>query len=98
MTADATEPAPPEMAETTAMSVIKSLLQQTDFLHVMPVEVARQEVQSDELAILPIALPYKMDSFGIIMRRDHLLSSGSNLLRKHVRAIAVDLFSSGPDR
>ena len=90
--------APSDVVETTAMSVIKSLLQQTDFLHVMPVEVARYYVQSGELAILPIALPCRMDSFGIIMRRDHLLSPGASLLLKHVRTIAADLYSSGADR
>jgi len=86
---------PSNVVETTAMSVIMSLLQQTDFLHVMPLDVARYYVQSSKLAILPIHLPCKMDSFGIIMRRDHLLSPGANLLLKHVRAIAAEIYSSG---
>lgn len=90
--------APSDVVETTAMSVIKSVLLHTDFLHVMPLEVARQEVQSGELAILPIALPCMMDRFGIIMRRNHLLSPGASLLLKHVRAIAADLYASGADR
>jgi DNA-binding transcriptional LysR family regulator len=90
--------APSDVVETTAMSVIESLLQKTDFLHVMQVEVARQEVQSGELAILPIALSCKMDSFGIIMRRDQLLYPGASLLLKHVRAIAADIYSSGTGR
>jgi DNA-binding transcriptional LysR family regulator len=83
---------PSNVVETTSMSVIKSLLQQTDFLHVMPVEAARYYVQSSELAIVPLALPCKMDSFGIIMRRNHLLSPGANLLLKHVRAIAAQIY------
>ncbi|OGA98952.1 MAG: LysR family transcriptional regulator [Burkholderiales bacterium RIFCSPHIGHO2_12_FULL_61_11] len=83
---------PSNVVETTAMSVIKGLLQQTDFLHLMPMEVARYDIRSRELAILPIDLPCKMDSFGIIMRRDHLLSPGANLLLKHVRAIAAEIY------
>lgn len=83
---------PTNVVETTAMPVIKSLLQQTDFLHVMPVDVARYYVHSNELAMLPIALPCKMDSFGIIMRRDHVLSPGAHLLLKHVRDVAAEIY------
>jgi hypothetical protein len=61
----------------------------------MPVEVARHEVQSGELAVLPIELPCKMDSFGIIMRRDHVLSPGAQLLLTQVRTIAAHLYQSG---
>lgn len=84
---------PPNVIETTAISVIASLLQQTDFLHVMPLEVARAFVRSGELAILPIELPCKMDNFGIIMRRGQVLSPGANLMLKHVRATAKALYS-----
>lgn len=83
---------PSNVVETTAISVITSLLQQTDFIHVMPLDVARYYVQSSELAILPIDLPCKMDSFGILMRRDQLLSPGATLLLKHVRAIAAEIY------
>jgi hypothetical protein len=49
-------------------------------------------VQSKELAILPIDLPCKMDGFGIITRRDHLLSPGANLLLKHVRTTSAQIY------
>lgn len=84
---------PSNVVETTAISVITSLLLQTDFLHAMPREVARAFVQSGELAILPIELPCKMDSFGIIVRRDAVLSPGAALLLKQVRATAAALYS-----
>ena len=83
---------PANVVEATAISVITSLLQQTDFLHAMPLEVARYYVRCSELAILPIELPCKMDSFGIIMRRDQLLSPGANLLLQHVRTIAAEIY------
>ena len=90
---------PTNVVETTAMSVIKSVLQQTDFLHIMPLEVARYYVNSRELAILPIDLPCTMDSFGIIMRRNHLLSPGAQLLLSHIRRIAAMMYPpSAPDR
>lgn len=83
---------PANVVEATAISVITSLLQQTDFLHAMPLEVARYYIRCSELAILPIELPCKMDSFGIIMRRDQLLSPGAKLLLQHVRTIAAEIY------
>lgn len=83
---------PTNVVETTAISAIKSLLQQSDFLHVMPFDVARYYVSSNELAMLPIDLPCKMDNFGIIMRRDHVLSPGAQLLLEHVRAVAAEIY------
>lgn len=88
-------PVPSNVVETTAMSVIKSLLQQTDFLHVMPLEVARYYVESQELAILDVELPCNMDNFGLIMRPDHALSPAANLLLRHVRRVASDIYPNG---
>lgn len=81
-------PAPRNVVETTAMTLTLSLLQQTDFVHVMPTEIARYYVQSGELAILPIALPIRMDNFGIITQRHRLLSPGASLLLGHLRDLA----------
>lgn len=84
---------PANVVETTAMSVTMSLLQQTDFLHVMPVEVARYYVGTGELAILPIDIPCRMERFGIITSRDQLLSQGANLLLRHIRAVAAEIYA-----
>lgn len=84
--------APTNVVETNAMSVIKSLLQQTDYLHVMPTEVARYYVASQELAMLPIGLPCNMDSYGFIMRRDHVLSPGATLLLTQARQVAAMIY------
>lgn len=84
--------APSNVIETTAMSVIKALLQQTDFLHLMPLEVARYYVASSELSILPVDLPCNMDSYGLIMRSDHVLSPGANLLLGHIRRVATSMY------
>ncbi len=83
---------PTNVVETTALSLITSLLQHSDFLHVMPIDVARSCVLSGQIAMLPIDLPCKMDSFGIITRRNQLLSPGAALLLEHVRAVASDIY------
>lgn len=87
---------PTHVVETTAMTVITSLLQQTDALHVMPDEVARYYVGAGELAILPFDLQCEMESFGLITQRDQLLSPGASLLLQHVRQVAARLYRAQP--
>ncbi|WP_394777629.1 LysR family transcriptional regulator [Undibacterium sp.] len=83
---------PANVVDTTAILMITSLLQQTDFLHVLPIEVARYYAQLNVLSILPIELPCKMDSFGIITRRSHLLSPGALLLLDAIRDAAGEMY------
>ena len=83
---------PANVVDTTAILMITSLLQQTDFLHVLPVEVARYYAQLNILSILPIELPVKMDAFGVITRRSHLLSPGARLLLDAIRETAKEMY------
>lgn len=84
--------APPiNVVETTAMSVIKALLQQTDFLHLMPLEVARYYAACGELAILPVELACNMESYGLILRADQVLTPGASLLLGAIRRVAASL-------
>lgn len=84
---------PYNVIETTAMSLVIRLLQSTDFLHVIPLDMASSYVQSGDLAILPIDIPCRMESFGIIMRRDTALSPGANVLLNQIRAVAAELYA-----
>ncbi|QGZ38547.1 DNA-binding transcriptional LysR family regulator [Pseudoduganella flava] len=83
---------PANTVDTTALLLITALLQQTDTLHVMPVDVARYYQSLNVLTILPIELPFKMDAFGIIRQQDHLLSPGANLLLAAVRSAAKEVY------
>jgi len=83
---------PLNVVDTTSSIVITSLLQQTDSLHVMPIEVARYYESMMMLCILPIDLPCKMDSFGIITKRNRLLSPAAELLLAAVRDIAAEVY------
>lgn len=82
---------PVNVVDTTALLLITALLQQTDALHVMPVDVAHYYASLNVISILPIELPCKMDAFGIIRQKDHLLSPGAELLLNAVRAAAGEL-------
>ncbi len=81
---------PVNVVDTTALLLITALLQTTDSLHVMPVEVAQHYASLQVLAILPIKLPCKMDAFGVIRQQDHLLAPGAELLLNAVRAAATE--------
>lgn len=83
---------PANVVDTTAMLMITALLQQTDSLHVMPIEVAQYYASLNVMRILPIELPCKMDAFGIIRHQDHLLSPGADLLLRAVRAAAKEMY------
>lgn len=85
---------PVNVVETTAIPVITSLLQQTDFLHLMPLEVARYYAQFGELAILPVDLPFKLSSFGVITRSSELLTPGCSVFLRHLRAVAAEIYPS----
>jgi DNA-binding transcriptional LysR family regulator len=83
---------PANVVDTTALLVITALLQQTDALHVMPLEVAQYYASLNVMRVLPIELPCKMDAFGIIRQQDHLLSPGATLLLDAVRAAAKEIY------
>jgi len=83
---------PANVVDTTAILTITSLLQQTDFLYAMPTEVARYYSQARLMDLLPIELPCKMDGFGIITRREHLLSPGAVILQQAIRDVAKTIY------
>ena len=85
--------APPvNVVDTTALLMITSLLQHTDSLHVMPLEVAQSYAALNVLSIVPIELACQMDAFGIIRQREHLLSPGAERLLAAVRGVAREMY------
>jgi DNA-binding transcriptional LysR family regulator len=76
---------PMNVIDTTAPLVITSILQQTDFLHVMPTEVAQYIARYNMVGIVPINLSVMMDPFGIITKSGQLLSPGAKILIDAIR-------------
>ncbi len=83
---------PANVVDTTALLLVTTLLQQTDSLHVMPLEVAQYYASLNVMRVLPIELPCKMDAFGIIRQQDHLLAPGAELLLRQVRLAASEIY------
>lgn len=85
---------PSNVVDTTALLLIMPLLGQTDAVHVMPAEVAAYYASLGMVRILPIDLPCKMDAFGIIRKRQYLMSPGAALLLGEVRAVARGMYQT----
>jgi len=83
---------PNNVVDTTSLLLVTSLLQQTDSLHVIPVEVAQYFTSLNALSILPMELPCKMDAFGIIMQKDSILSPSATILLDEVRRLAKEMY------
>ena len=68
------------------------MLQQTDFIAVVPTEVARYYATYGMVALLPMPLSCTMDAFGIITRHDWLLSPAATVLLRALKTSAVSSY------
>lgn len=85
---------PINVIDTTAALAVTSLLQQTDFLHVMPVDVAHYCARFEMLGILPIEVQCTMDPYGIITKTGQLLSPGAKILIEAIRRVSSEMSSA----
>lgn len=74
--------APRQVIETGSPMVATRLLEETDFLAVLPVEVAQYYTSCSLIAILSVALSCNMDSYGVITRKGWLLSPAAKIMRQ----------------
>jgi DNA-binding transcriptional LysR family regulator len=65
---------PAQIIETSSPLVVTRLLEETQHVAVLARDVAEYHAACGLVSILPISLPCRMDSFGIITRKDRLLS------------------------
>ena len=79
--------------ETASLPVMINLLRVSDLLVALPVESVASYVQARQLSVLPMELGVGMESFGIIRRRDHLLSPAAERVLEALRATAQRLYA-----
>ena len=84
--------APINVIETSALLFMTKMLQQSDLLAVLAADVARYYAEHGMVAVLPIHLPCKMDSYGLITRSDRLLSPGGKALLVALRKAALSVY------
>ena len=86
--------APKHLIETSALLFITRMLQQSDFIAVMPSDVGRYYASFGMVSILPIQLSCAMDAFGIITRKDWLLSPGGKVVLQAIKTAAISTYGS----
>ena len=83
---------PQKIVETSSLPMITNLLRRTDMLVALPQEVVRPYCDAGMLAVLPIDLGVRMDSFGIITQRGHRLSRGAAETLAVLREAAASVY------
>ncbi|GAB3246919.1 LysR family transcriptional regulator [Chitinimonas naiadis] len=83
---------PRNVIETTALSLTTALLEETDMVTALPVDVVRHYAEHGMLATLPVTLDCKMDAFGIITRRDQLLSPCATAMLRILREVSAEMY------
>jgi len=87
---------PTHLIETSSVLFMTKMLQQSDFLAVVPIDVARYYASYGMVAILPVELSCAMDDFGIILRNDWLLSPAGVVTLDALRTAAHHVFGTAP--
>ncbi|HEV7714788.1 MAG TPA: LysR substrate-binding domain-containing protein [Steroidobacteraceae bacterium] len=88
---------PPQLIETSSLLFVTKMLQQSDFIAVVPTDVARYYASYGMIAMLPIQLSCTMDAFGIITRKDWLLSPAAKVVLKAIKTAAISTYDYVPD-
>ncbi|MEO6291633.1 MAG: LysR family transcriptional regulator [Burkholderiaceae bacterium] len=89
--------APVNVIETASLMFTTKMLQQSDMVSVVAADVARYYADHGLLAILPMSLPCQMDAFGIITRRDRLLSPAAKVMLRALKASAMSVYGKQLD-
>ncbi|MFM2288475.1 MAG: hypothetical protein RL684_1618 [Pseudomonadota bacterium] len=87
---------PSQLIETSALVFITKMLQQSDFLAIVPTDVARYYAAFGLVAILPVQLTCTMDAFGLITRTDWQLSPGAQVVLQALKTAAVAAYEKPP--
>ena len=83
---------PADLVETAALLFITRMLEQSDRLAVLALDVARYYAGQQAVEILPLELPCHMDDFGIIVRTDRPLSPAAQAMMRALEDEARALY------
>ncbi len=86
---------PRQVIGTAALVLVPRLLQGSDHLAVVPVDVARHYAGYGMVRQLPFELSCRMDSFGFITRTDWLLSPGARTVLAALKDVAKQVYPAG---
>ena len=84
--------APMNAIETSSLPIMTNLLRGSDLLTALPVDSVAPLIQAKLLTVPPIDLGVRMESFGIILRRDYVLPPGAERILQALRSTARRLY------
>ena len=87
---------PVNLIETGALLFTSKMLQKSDMLSVLATDVAHYYAEHGLMSVLPIDLPCQMEAFGIITRRDRLLSPAAEVMLRAIRVAAQTVYGLAP--
>ena len=88
---------PRQGVETLALQVLTGLLLRTDMVAVLGQEVAQPYIDAGLVVALKMPLDLALDPFGIVTRRNVLLSPSAQVKCDLLRAEALALYGSHPE-
>lgn len=83
---------PKRVIESAALAFLPRMLEESDYMAVVPTDVARYYAKHNIVAIVPVELSCRMDSFGLITRTDWLLSPGAQIVLRALKASALPVY------
>jgi DNA-binding transcriptional LysR family regulator len=87
---------PRHLIETSSILFMTKMLQESDFIAVVPTEVARYYASYGMVAILPLQLSCTMDAFGISLRTDRPLSPAGKIVLRTLKMAASSTYEYLP--
>jgi len=78
--------------ETGSLLFLTKMMQQSDMVGIMALDVARYYADHGLLRILPVVLPCEMEPFGFITRRDKPLSPAAQVLLSALKTSALAVY------
>ena len=81
------------VVETASIQVIIGLLQNTDMISALQVGTVDPYCKANLLAVLPLTLGVLMEPFGIVTRRGHPMSPGTEALLASLREAAAQMYA-----
>jgi DNA-binding transcriptional LysR family regulator len=83
---------PKRIIESSALAFLPRMLEESDYIAVVPTDVASYYAKHNIVATVPVKLSCRMDYFGIITRNDWLLSPGAKIMLQALKAAAMPVY------
>jgi len=85
---------PQVVVESASLLFITKMLQESDFIAIVARDIAEYYAKHGMVSILPVEVPCGMEPFGLILRKDRLLSPAALKVLEALRTTAAAVYGS----